>query len=626
MKDGDQQPAVEGATRRWSAAAIAITISAVVGSLALVVNLVLIRLEPPGSSLLRYDLTADVLLAAIAGLVLYDLLRREALTRRRTAELQQREDAAQRERARAEAADAERKRLLQIMDTIPQGVCIIREDFEMDYVNPVLQRTFGLPEGRKCHEYLWGAAQPCAGCPNEEIFSGHVVRRECGTTAGRTYELIDTLMPARGGMRHKLELLSDITEAVGARKRNEELMDQVALQALEAKAARADAEEHADELAALLDISRALTSTLETRPLLERILSELKDIVDYSNAFLAMVEDSGVVVVAYQDPDAEPAVLGRRVPLANAVGLRTVLRTRKPLIIPDLAGPDPWALEMAAAADPMIWGTVKGCGAWMGVPLMVQDRVVGFLRLAHETPSFYTDRHAELALAIANQAAIALDNARLYGEAQKVARLEERQRMAGELHDSVSQALYGIALGAHAAREQLEQAPERLRDTLDYVLSLSESAVTEMRSLVFELHPESLEQLGMVLLLTKLVEAARARDNLTVRLDLCAEPDLELQAKEMLYRIAQEALRNVAKHAVAANVEVCMWVDAESVELVVADDGVGFDTRIQYPGHYGLISMRERATRLGGTLDIESEPGRGVRITARVPLLQNAPS
>ncbi len=354
--------------------------------------------------------------------------------------------------------------------------------------------------------------------------------------------------------------------------------------------------------------------------MLDLILCELKEVVDYSNAFLAMVEGEHLVVVAYQGHEPEASMQGRRVPLRDAAGFRATVRDGQPIVIDDLATDTPLVRAMRNAPDPLIWGSLRNLRAWMGVPLYIQDRVVGFLRLAHVSPGHYTAHHAGLALAVASHAAIALENARLYEEAHKVATLEERQRMAGELHDSVSQALYGIALGTHTAREQLDHAPEKLPETLDYVLSLSDTAVTEMRSLVFELHPESLEQLGLVTLLTKLVETARARDNVVVELDLCPEPAAPLEFKEMVYRIVQEALRNIAKHAAASRVQLRMHTDGSWMDILVVDDGVGFDATAQFLGHYGLQSMAERAVRLGGTLTVESTPGQGTRVTARVPM------
>jgi signal transduction histidine kinase len=221
-------------------------------------------------------------------------------------------------------------------------------------------------------------------------------------------------------------------------------------------------------------------------------------------------------------------------------------------------------------------------------------------------------------LAIANQAAVAIENARLYAQAQELAAVEERQRLARELHDSVSQALYGISLGVHTARFQLDRDPKELAESLDYVLELAEAALIEMRALIFELRPESLETEGLVTALSKQAAALHARQNIAVHTDLCAEPDLSLKVKQELYRVAQEAMHNTVKHAHASKIELRLHLTSEDVILEVCDNGKGFDTTASFPGHLGLHSMQERVRSHGGELQIESVPGQGTCIRAQV--------
>src|SRR5262249_33767817 len=154
----------------------------------------------------------------------------------------------------------------------------------------------------------------------------------------------------------------------------------------------------------------------------------------------------------------------------------------------------------------------------------------------------FTDRHATLALAIANQAAVAIENAHLYEQAQELAALEERQKLARELHDSVSQILYGISLGVNTARTLLAREPSLVAEQLDDARALTNAALTEMRALIFELRPESLATEGLVSALTKQAAALQARHEVPVEADLCDEPDLPLKVKQELYRVAQEAL------------------------------------------------------------------------------------
>lgn len=209
---------------------------------------------------------------------------------------------------------------------------------------------------------------------------------------------------------------------------------------------------------------------------------------------------------------------------------------------------------------------------------------------------------------------------RLYTQAQELAALQERQRLARELHDSVSQALYGIGLGAHTAREALEsREQEQALASLEYVLTLADAGLAEMRALIFELRPESLESEGLLAALIKQVAALRARYKLTVEADLGQEPDLPLEKKHVLYRIAQEALHNIVKHAHASTVVLRLTSAEDEVILEVRDDGKGFDPAGPFPGHLGMRSMLERITKVGGTLAVESAPGQGTCIRARVP-------
>lgn len=208
----------------------------------------------------------------------------------------------------------------------------------------------------------------------------------------------------------------------------------------------------------------------------------------------------------------------------------------------------------------------------------------------------------------------------LYEKAQELAALQERQRLARELHDSVSQALYGISLGARTARESLESDPEQAAASIDYVLSLSHAGLAEMRALLFELRPESLATEGLVAALNKQIVVLRTRHLLTVDAQLDPEPDISLEQKQALYRIAQEALHNIIKHARATTVILRLARQADMLLLTVRDDGRGFDPAASFPGHLGLHSMRERAAKIDAHFTIESAPGHGTCIEARIAL------
>jgi PAS domain S-box-containing protein len=256
------------------------------------------------------------------------------------------------------------------------------------------------------------------------------------------------------------------------------------------------------------------------------------------------------------------------------------------------------------------------------VPMVYHGKSLGIVN-AYFTP-VPEPSAAEIAFlsAIADQAAVAVENARLFHDAQETAALEERQRLARELHDSVSQALYGIGLGARTARTLLDRDPEQAEEPLDYVLTLAEAGLSEMRSLIFELRPESLERESLTDALERQITAIQARHGLQVSADyppgMVCEPPYAV--KEALYRIAQESLHNTVKHARATHASIALNCDHITARLTVRDNGIGFDTSASFPGHFGMRSMRERVERLGGTLSIESSSGHGTTVAASIPL------
>jgi signal transduction histidine kinase len=254
------------------------------------------------------------------------------------------------------------------------------------------------------------------------------------------------------------------------------------------------------------------------------------------------------------------------------------------------------------------------------IPLVARRATLGVLcsyRSSGARPSKLELAYLSL---IAGQAAAAVDSVKLWATAVEKAALEERARLARELHDSVSQALYGIALGARTARQVLARAPEQVRQPIDYILHLAEAGLAEVRALIFELRPEALTEEGLVAALTKQLAALHSRHGVATHAELGSEPNARMEVKRALYRITQEALQNVARHARAGTVTVRLNTTPTELVLHIGDDGVGFDPNGSFPRHLGLRSMRERIAEIGGTMDIVSAPGKGTTVTARGPL------
>jgi PAS domain S-box-containing protein len=405
-----------------------------------------------------------------------------------------------------------------------------------------------------------------------------------------------------GGKPRVLGVTRDITEQERARELLEERVS-----------------ERTRELSTLLEVSRDVASTLELQPLLGVILDQLKTVAEYTGAALFQIQGGELVVLVRRAPGPDPSAGPNSYPVqGNAVW--DVLQRGQPIILDDVRGDTELARGYRASVGGYLETAFAYERSWLAAPMVLKDRIVGAITLSSQEPGFFTLHHAELAMALARQAAIAIENAQLYEQAQRLAVLAERQRLARELHDSVSQALYGISLGARTARAQLDRDPELAAEPLDYVLSQAEAGLTEMRALIFELRPETLESEGLVGALRRQMAAARVRHGVEVIDELTVEPSLPLPVKEATYRIAQEAMHNAVRHAAARHVWVQLAMESSKVTLTIRDDGTGFDPEASVPGHLGLQSMRERAASVGADLEITSAPGSGSTVRVTVPL------
>ena len=214
------------------------------------------------------------------------------------------------------------------------------------------------------------------------------------------------------------------------------------------------------------------------------------------------------------------------------------------------------------------------------------------------------------------------DRIRAPQAAEEVAVIEERERLARELHDSIVQSLYSMTLFAAAGRERAEIGDlEHVSEYLDDIGSGAHQALKEMRLLVYELRPPVLEEEGLVGALRRRLDAVEGRAGLSARLLTKGLVALPRPVEEGLYRIAQEALNNTLKHTTATTVTVYLRGEEGQVELEVVDDGCGFDPEVVGAGGgMGLMSMRERAEELGGTLTVSSAPGEGTSVQVRISL------
>ena len=261
--------------------------------------------------------------------------------------------------------------------------------------------------------------------------------------------------------------------------------------------------------------------------------------------------------------------------------------------------------------------------AWntaMFLPIHINGEAVALMNCYYINEALLDNPEVTFLETLAHLAAVALENARLLQQAEEKAALEERQRLARELHDSVAQAIYGIALGLKTAQAHLERDPAKARGPLSYALDLAEGATQEMRAMIFSLRPETLDEEGLVRALERQVEVLRTRYHIEVETAFALEPELDQRGRYALFRVASEALHNIVKHARARTVRLSLCAARRSCSLEIVDDGIGFDPNQNFPGHLGLKAMRERMEALGGELSVTSHSHSGTRVMARLAL------
>ena len=412
-----------------------------------------------------------------------------------------------------------------------------------------------------------------------------------------------------GELNRKLEL--DIAE----RERMEtELLE--ARQSLEQRV-----EERTHELLALSeqfrligDVSRQITAILALDEVANQAVHLIQQAFGFSHVHIGLLEGNEIIFRAgagvWRDERECRLCNAHRFFVGKVGASGHVASTGEPLIVPDVRR-DPYYLPM----------TEDQVGSALSLPLKVRRELIGVLNIDSDVVGDFDAIDVGVLQPLANQLAIALENARLYEQSRTLAALQERQKLARELHDSVSQALYGIGLGARTAIKMLEGndgAEKTLLPPLEYVISLATTGLAEMRALIFELRPESLEVEGLIPALNRRIEALRARHEINVETILEVEPDLPVAVKEALYRFTHEALNNVVKHANAVHARVTLAAENGDVVLEVSDDGQGFNPHDHFPGHLGLKSMRERVEGVGGAFSLDSAPGQGTTVRAAV--------
>ena len=369
------------------------------------------------------------------------------------------------------------------------------------------------------------------------------------------------------------------------------------------------------EQAILLAISHTLASTLEFQPGL--ILDQLREIMEYTHCGLFALEEAALVTLAMRGTPQLEAAAPFRIHLQGPEIVAALFNGYRPIRITDVWSDNAQAQFLRSLLDDGAAMLLQGMQSWMWVPLAVKSRIIGVIGVAHEKRNYFTHHHADLALSVANQAAITMVNAELNRQAQAFAVLEERQRLAHNLHDAINQSLFSAGLIAEVLPRLWERDQEEARRSLEDLRKLTRGAMAEMRALLAELRPSTLTDAELGDLLRLLGNAFTGRTSIPARVTVVGQGMLPAEVQVAIYRVCQEALNNIAKHARASRVEINLEHEDTAIELSIRDDGRGFDPERTTSGHYGLSMMQERAEGVGAQFSIMSQPGHGTELIIR---------
>jgi len=349
---------------------------------------------------------------------------------------------------------------------------------------------------------------------------------------------------------------------------------------------------------------------------LDRILIAIGRVVPHETATIILVEDSqGRVVRSREQVEAYGQFKNpnRKFPLSEFPDLVLMANSHQPLILTDVRASPCWVERPDTS-----W-----VRSYLGAPIEMNGEVIGFINLNSASPAFFTTLHAERLAIFADQAAIAIDNARLYEQAKELATLQERQRLARDLHDAVSQTLWTASLIADVLPTVwAEDHQEGLR-SLSKLQHLTHGAVAEMRTLLLELRPSALVEATLGDLMEQLSQAVMSGKKMDITVTTEGACILPPDVQIGIYRLAQESLNNIAKHSRASEAHIHLNGHNEHIDLIIQDNGRGFSPSEKSPAGFGLGIMRERAEAIGAGLMIESEIGHGTRVTIVWPSEKN---
>jgi PAS domain S-box-containing protein len=538
------------------------------------------------------------------------------------------------ERKQAEQALRESEaRWRSVTETSPDHVMLLDKDLVIEFVNrasPGLTKMelIGTPlyayvaedrqaEIKEILERVLDTAEPSSYETEFSTLDGNTIYYESRVVA----RFIDDQVT---GLSVTARDITARTHAERALHRAKEVAEQARLEEWER---RQEADRRRRIAEGLADVLAALNSNQPLYQVLSFIALQAKNLLDsHAVAIYRLEEMAGTLALQAAEGLPDGYIVGTDTP-PGLGALRKAVGAREPVLVPDVADPLPDGAPLAEGTEGAVTETDESmfCRALLAIPIVLQNEVYGGMLLYYAEPRSFSSEELELAAVFGDQVALAIENARLREQVRQTAATAERSRLARDLHDSVTQALFSASLVAEVLPQVWQRDPEEAQQGLEELRHLTRGALAEMRTLLLELRPTALLETKLDDLLRQLTEAITSRAQLAATLHIEPSPLLPPDVHVTFYRVTQEALHNTVKHAGANGVTVSLQASPPpsprrddswegQLELLVTDDGQGFDPDQKDPDRLGLRIMHERAASVGARLTIESQPGRGTQV------------
>ena len=382
---------------------------------------------------------------------------------------------------------------------------------------------------------------------------------------------------------------------------------------------REEAEKRRRIAEALRDILRMLNSKTDLNELLNYIAEQSRDLLNSSSTMIRKINyESNIVVTEASSNLPEEFSIIQDLPFYSG-GSEIILRENKPVVVSNLNESigryldDPE--ELSAPQKMWAKAILRHYKSHLIVPLIIDEKLYGTLTFYYENQTSFTEEDIYLGLTLASQVSLAIENARLRSQEKEIAIAAERNRLARDLHDAVTQTLFSATLISEVIPKMWQKDTNEAEKRLEELRQLTRGALAEMRTLLLELRPKALKDASFTDLLYQLAEALIGRLRIPVTINLDEIPDLQEDKKIALYRIAQESLNNIAKHSDARHVEILLLNQIDSCTLVIKDDGKGIN-QVDIPSHHlGIGIMKERASAIGAKLEFESAKSEGTTVS-----------